>query len=278
VLRGSEGDLHLAMEVVAERSGYRGVLTVRRAGREPERRAMTGERCGEVVEALALTAALSIDPEATLTLGAPSEESNEAEAAPPRSGDAQDAEEDSSAAVESRPSGDADVAWFLGPALAVERVMDHALHGGGRVVLVASAPGGSVFPLEARVSFDALMELSPAPEPSVVTRLVAVRPAYCPLRTTGVARLSLCAFARVGALTAEGRGWEAPERTTRFFAGAGAEAWLRVPVARSFELWLSPAWGVPLTERRFAVSPGPEVVAATAPMSWSLSAGGGWAL
>src|SRR5690606_17129005 len=60
---------HLRMSVVPDASGYRGVLTVTRAGQRPERRRMTGGSCDEVVEALALTAALSIDPDATVTLG-----------------------------------------------------------------------------------------------------------------------------------------------------------------------------------------------------------------
>src|SRR5690606_11373794 len=74
VFRADESGQRLYMRITPERSGYRGVLTVRRADDPPERRAMTGERCGEVVEALALTAALSIDPDATLTLGPPPEE------------------------------------------------------------------------------------------------------------------------------------------------------------------------------------------------------------
>lgn len=278
VLRVRGADLRLAMRVVSERSGYKGVLTVQRAGQAPERRAMTGERCGEVVEALALTAALSIDPEATLTLGSPRDTPEWPDSAPVQP-PADPSDEQDVPDVEERGAEAANVDFTWGFALAMERVMDHALHGGGRMVLVASARSPRVvLPLEARLSVDVLTELTRAREPTVLTRLLAVRPAYCPLRSTAASGVSLCGFSQLGALTAEAKGWEDAGRTTRFFASVGVEAWFRARLAPGVELWFSPAAGLPLTERRFAVSPGPEVVAATSPVSWALSAGVGWVL
>lgn len=289
-VEGSGQRLH--MHVTAERSGYRGVLTVRRAGQAPEKRAMMGERCDEVVEALALTAALSIDPDATLTLGPPPEEREDelesraplrrdrgtpidaSDSIEPEAGEDEEDEEE-----EDTQADQATLRFTLGPAFLLERFMDHAVHVGGRLVLAMSAPSSrSVFPFEARLSLEALTEVSPGREPTVVTRLVAVRPVYCPLRTAGGGVLSLCAFSRIGALAAEGRGWEDAGKTVRLFATVGLEGWLRAQMTRDVELWLSPAVGMAVTERRFAVEPGPEVIAGTTGISFGISAGVGWAL
>lgn len=279
VLRADGSGQRLHMRVTPERSGYRGVLTVRRAEHPPEKRSMTGERCDEVVEALAFTAALSIDPEATLTLGSPPQERDEGATQQPEPGAGKVPVDDREPAFADETPKDATVRFTAGPALAVERLMEHAVHVGGRLVLAASAPGArAVLPIEARLSLEALTEVSPAREPTVVTRLFAVRPVYCPLRTPGAAVLSLCAFARVGALSAEGRGWEDAGRTARFFATVGLEGWLRARMAPGVELWLSPAAGISLTRRRFAVEPGPEIIAASTAVSLGMSAGVGWAL
>lgn len=277
VLRADESGQRLHMRVTPERSGYRGVLTVRRAHDAPEQRAMTGERCDEVVEALALTAALSIDPEATLTLGSPPEERDQ-EATEPSPETQEVPGDDRSPMLPDEAPEDVTVRFVVGPALAVERLMDHAVHVGGRLVLAVSAPGPrTVVPIEARLSLEALTEVSPGHGPTVVTRLLAVRPAYCPLGTPGTAVLSLCVFSRVGALTAEGRGWEDVEKTARLFATVGLEGWLRARMTPAVELWLSPAAGISLTRRQFAVEPGPEVIAASTAVAWGMSAGVGWA-
>lgn len=286
------------MTVVADASGYTGVLTVTRADQTPERRTMTGGSCDEVVEALALTAALSIDPEATVTLGPAAPAPSNADVEAPAAGSRGD---DESAPPEDAPSPggtDSRVDVTLGLTSIVTRLMDHTLHFGGGVLLAVSGAGsgavngaatGAVkgdsatmwFPLEARVSVYGLTETATARAPTVVTSFFASRVAYCPVRFVGDSAVGdsaflLCPVSQVGALSAESRGFEGSSRATRWFATLGLEAWARARIARHVDLWLSPSLEVPLTKRQFAVDPGPEVLASTSALVWGVSAGIGW--
>src|SRR5690606_36383082 len=60
--------LRLGVEVVRHPSGFRGRLEVMRAGQPLGSREFLDADCREVVAALALSAALSIDPDATLQI------------------------------------------------------------------------------------------------------------------------------------------------------------------------------------------------------------------
>src|SRR5690606_13608360 len=120
-------------------------------------------------------AALSIDPDATLTLGPPPEEREDelesraplrrdrgtpidaSDSIEPEAGEDEEDEEE-----EDTQADQATLRFTLGPAFLLERFMDHAVHVGGRLVLAMSAPSSrSVFPFEARLSLEALTEVSP---------------------------------------------------------------------------------------------------------------------
>lgn len=287
---------HLRMSVVPDASGYRGVLTVTRAGQRPERRRMTGGSCDEVVEALALTAALSIDPDATVTLG-PVEPSGArgddadgsgepgglGEPARTTSDDEdderrrEDAEDDDASSTDDDSSTRAHLQLSVGPVLALARLMDHTMHLGGGILFAVSGPERSTgLPLEARVSVYGMTETASVREPTLRTTFYGARLAYCPLRWGGDHFLLLCPVSQLGLLSAESRGFAEGTSTTRFFATLGLEAWSRARISRHLDLWLSPSLEVPLTRRRFGVAPGPEVLASTSAVAWGIAAGAGW--
>lgn len=287
---------HLRMSVVPEGSGYRGVLTVTRAGQSPERRRMTGSSCDEVVEALALTAALSIDPDATVTLGPAEPRSGEGYDVgdpgepdgaddPGRSsstgrdleGDGRGADEDGASLDEEGASGRTQLQVTMGPLLALARLMDHTMHVGGGVLLAVSDPERSTWlPLEARVSVYGLTETAAARGPTLRTVFFGSRFAYCPVRVGGEHSLLFCPVSQVGLLSVESRGFADNAETRRFFATLGLEAWSRARISRHLDLWLSPSVEVPLTRRRFGVAPGPEVLVSTSTLVWGIAAGVGW--
>lgn len=279
VERGSgDGPLQrLDVTIVETASGYRGVLTVTRPGQSAERRSMVGAGCDEVVEALALTAALSIDPNATLTLGPASRESEHT------AGESATEAEPATSEAPARPiesdekPAPAPIHTTLGASLTVQSIMQDAVHlGGGATLSIARQDRKTWFPLEARLSLSYLTEAPNQNEEDVFTRVVLSRLVYCPIRAGGDLTLLLCPAFQAGALLADSRGFEEGEHIARWYATLGLDAWLRARISRHWELWLSPRLAFPLTERRFAVEPGPEVVTATTLVSWGVSSGVGW--
>jgi len=257
----------LAMRIVGGSAGYRGVLTVTRPDESVEQRAMTGQSCDEVVEALALTAALSIDPQATLTLGpaegteSPEEDVGDEPLPPGRA---------------ARSPVDAGVRFTGGVSLTTQRVMNHSMHLGGGVVLGVSRPGPSqMFPLEARVSLRAFLEPAPM-QPGIKTTFYSAQIAYCPVRLGSEQVLLICPTAELSLLSARSRGFEQDSRVLRSFVSVGIEAWLRAHLSQRWELWVSPALLAPLTRRDFAVDPGPKILVATLPLAWAVSTGVGY--
>ncbi len=268
---GGQSSQQLNMIVMAEDSGYRGVLVVQRAGHAKERRAMTGANCEEVVEALALTAALSLDPHATLTLG-PSEEGAD--------GSEEEREELTESSVEEGSGLDSKsrLQFGVGISLTIQKLMDQAMHLGGGVSLALSGRSErTLFPLEAQVSVHVLTQEEAESQPSIFTYFVLSRWRYCPLRVGGEQSLLLCPFSQLGAVVAQGRGFQEDDRVTRLMMTLGMEAWLRARLSRKWSFWLSPSVAVPLTKRRFAVQPGVEVLASTLDVAWGVSTGLGWA-
>ncbi len=267
-------------------TGYRGTLLVVRPGQAEERRSMTGLRCDEVVEALALTAALSIDPNATLTVGSPSDAPTPQ--FPPTE------VQDKSAAADVRPAPvstprpvpnvpHADprmpARHTLGLAATAQKQMRHASHLGSVLVWALSgAEKRPFFPLEVRVAFAYLTETR-VREPQILTRFFLAQLAYCPLRLGARIELLVCPTSQLGVLLAENRGFAeaeaAPDQVARVYWTVGMEAALRTALVQKFELWLSPGFAVPLTERAFRVEPGPEHVTGSVAIGWTATLGVG---
>jgi hypothetical protein len=232
---------------------------------------MTGENCDEVVEALALTAALSIDPHATLTLGPASQDPKSDKHLRPEK------PQKNSEEAEHKTGPQEKLELTLGPSASIEKLVDTAVHVSGAVfVSLSRLDGGTILPLEAKLSLFGSTEISGAPSEGIVTRRLGARLAYCPLRFGRELSLLACPFGDVGLLFASSRGFEEEERATRLHAQVGGEASLRARVGRHGSLWLSPALSFPLTRREFAIEPGPEVLTSTVPVGWRVSSGIGW--
>lgn len=271
--RGQDAGQRLSMTVIRGGTGYRGVLSVIRAGGVEERRSMTGESCDEVVEALALTAALSIDPNATLTLG-PAQVPDAPDV------DSSNARRESSEAVtdDRSPGQPIRTRIVVGASLYISRLVGGATHlGGGASIGLSRLDGRVLLPVETRLSVFGLGDVSGVVEPKIVTSFVLARLSYCVARLGGDAALLLCPSGELGAVFARGQGFEQDSRTTRLMAGLGAEVWLRARLGEAAAIWLSPSLMVPVTDRAYAVAPGPQVLTSTVDVSWGVSLGFGWA-
>ena len=283
VVRGTmdEAAQHLRMAIIARGGTYKGELTVLRDGQSEEKRAMAGNNCEEVVEALALTAALSIDPNATLTLGpiggegrGPSGEltSGNSSQEVPR------ADETSSSGAKPRSTLENDTYRVsLGPTFMAARIMEKNAHvGGGASFSVRRGTGTRWFPLELTVAAVALFEVGSREEPRVSTRIFFGSVSYCPLRLGASFALLLCPNAKIGAMTGRSRGVEDASVITRLYASAGGQAHLRWQASERLDLSILPSIDVPLTRRRFGIDPGPQILASTLDVGWSVSWGAGW--
>lgn len=285
----------LVMDISSYPQGYRGELTVLRTGQNKERRSMKGTTCSEVVEALALTAALSIDPNATLTLGPlddgdPTEVSSNTERSPldndsngnpntePQEQLKPDQGDKSVRRQRSRAQRDNQAYRLgLGLALTLQKTMDRSVHVGGGLAFSWSEPEATWFPLEFRVFAQMLLDTAKDDVPAIRTRLWLSNVAYCPLRLGEKHALLVCPLLQLGAIVAKSEGLQADSTATRFFAATGAQLELRTQLAQNMDLWLIPAFLLPLTEREFAVEPGPEVLRSTVFPGWSASLGANWA-
>jgi len=288
VVRGEarEASQKLAMRVLHDGTTYRGVLTVTRAGAGDETRSMTGENCSEVVEALTLTAALSIDPNATLTIGSgdingESGASTQATTPPDRADQATREDDSPGGAAGRRAARDAEAERTnnrLRPSLGVDfnvaRVMDNAIHlGAGAVLALSRGRGTRWFPLEARFSLSTGFDTGSDAEPRVKTQLFLGRLSYCPLRLGGAVALLFCPLGEAGVIAGRSLGVEDESNVTRFYAALGIELWFRAQLSHHWNLWLSPALSFPLTERSFGIDPGPEILASTVTVAWNIPAG-----
>lgn len=262
VVRAAEGESaqRLTMSVEQTPDGYRGELSVSRHEQAPDTRSMTGDDCDEVVEALALTAALSIDPNATLTIGrartkAPA---STREPAPSRSGTAR-------------------IHVTIGGALSLEKILDPPVHLGGSLLVALSRRDTRVFlPVEVRISLKYASEAGGEDVSRIGTSVLSSRISYCPLRWGDEQAILLCPVSELGLISAQGQGFDNATGTSRFLATLGIEATLRSDLFGRGEVWVSPSLNVPLTERQFAVAPGPEILARTVPIGGSISTGIGF--
>jgi len=274
------------LSIVITRLGqhYHGVLTVRRVAGAPETRSMVGVSCADLVEALALTAALSIDPDATVVLDRETESPDTSaslsdselplvgsdDAAPPLR-----AEEPKHHSIRRSDRERATVS--LGAVASVEKIVNQTVHlGGGLGVVISGTPHRQVLPLEFRASLQVLADPRNRSSADIYTDSFLFGAAYCPLRLGLEHSLSACVGGEVGSLSARGQGLVNASGVERLIAAVTLEAWLRSRLARRWELWLSPAVTAPLAERKFAATPGPQVLASTVPLGWRLSTGLAW--
>lgn len=239
-------------------AGYRASLQIETAAGRVNRRDVDGATCGEVVSAVALVAALAIDPEASLEpqplapVGpSPPVTDTPASSPPPLT-----------VAEQPHPAPVLDT----GPAMTSERVSRTTAYrwsvGGGPELLIAAVPsvaygGGAHVDLAPR-SNDPVAPSFRAALLGLTTHLVhggaaaqltwwLARAEVCPLRLgTANAAVEACARLSAGGLSIAGEGVDRPASSTRAWADAGLAAHLRWIAAPRLELSAVPALVLPL--------------------------------
>ncbi len=292
--------LELDVTVRATATGYAGKLSVLRPEGGRGSREFQDTQCTEVVAALALSAALSIDPDAVLTV--PSEENgsdgaNEGSVegqSPTSSVDGSEPrpKEDSAtkAAAESTgqqgqpASGREDESaggapsmparrWSIGPALAASFSFEPKMAlGFGGMVAVRDTTGRLLFPLELALELDYLSTRATRGDDHLRLDWLEANLSYCAGRLLQ-GNLLVCGIVQGGAITAEGVGLSNSERVRRGFFAAGFGLRARVPVSEHLEIVGMLDALFPLVERSFAVDPGPVVISRSRPVGGNVSLG-----
>ena len=275
----------LALDVTIARTtrGFSGTLAVAHPGRPAGTRTFEASECPEVVWALALSAALSIDPQANVTVAAESDVSGDAASDGPVSSEptptsepsasteanaAEPAAQASTAAAgrerepmeppgEPLPEDDhAGVQWSLGPMLAVSFAFDpKAALGGGVLVGVRDESGRSVLPLELALRFEYLGTRGTRGSDPLILDWWSANLLACPLRAGDGLTVLLCGSARAGLIHAQGVDVEQPDAVSRSFFSLGLGLWARQRLNDHWELSGVVDFQVPLVDRAFAVGP-----------------------
>jgi len=296
--------LTLQVGIVRTSEGYSGTLEVAQQGRPPGTRTFEAADCADVVSALALSAALSIDPEANLTVAPENEagglaepgESTGSEAtpgsepgtesgaspserSPANSGTEPDANEPLPPPLEPAPTqGGGGTLWSIGPALSVSFAFEpKAAIGGGLVTAVRDTSGRNVFPLELALRLEYLSTRLTRGDDPLVLDWWSANLLACPLRAGDGLTVLLCGVGQAGLLHAEGVDVEQPESVSRSFFSVGLGLWARQRLSDHWELSAVADFKVPLVDRTFVLGAGEtpdlDVVSSSRPIGVSATLG-----
>ena len=289
--------LTLQIAIVRTNAGYSGTLGVAQHGRPPGTRTFEAADCADVVSALALSAALSIDPEANLTvapesetgsLGEPSasagsetspdseqgsgSEANASEQASSGTNTGADVNEPPPPPIQPPPTqGGGGILWSIGPVLSVSFAFDpKAAIGGGLVTAVRDTSGRSVLPLELALRLEYLSTRPTRGDDPLILDWWSANLVACPLRAGDGLTVLLCGVGQAGLLHAEGVDVEQSESVSRGFFSLGLGLWARQRLSDHWELSAVADFKVPLVDRTFAVgaegSPDLDVIASSRPI------------
>lgn len=293
--------LTLHVVIVRAGQGFTGTLEVAQPGRPPGTRSFEAADCPDVVWALALSAALSIDPEATLTVTsedeaaepvrqpyeaagtAPAPETTQRSASEAGAGARKPAASDVGAPTNEslgRPSEDSHedteggALWSIGPALSASFAFDpKAAIGAGFVTAVRDTSGRHVLPLELALRVEYLgTRLTRGADPLTLDWWSANLLA-CPLRGGEMLTVLLCGVGQAGLIRAKGVEVEQTAAVSRSFFSLGLGLWARQRLSDQWELSGVADCKVPLVERAFALGPDLEVVVKSRPVGVSVSLG-----
>jgi hypothetical protein len=252
--------------IEGEGSGIVGRMTVERDGKISAARVLRGKNCGEVSSALALTAALSIDPEARLVLEpAPAVQSPPARREPPAPAPA------SPAAPRSLRT-DSGVAVRLGAGVGLVQIVTPGVMPVVSVVdeLAWSGPG----PLHpaVRVSLLVASNLLEGDREATFT-WVAGQLELCPLPVPLGSAIELrpCAAAQGGKLRALGRAIATPLGEFGAWWSAGAAAHVAARLSSGIGVDLSGSALIPFQPRDFVFESPERDIARTATVSVGIS-------
>jgi hypothetical protein len=272
--------------------GFSATLTRRETnGQSLAARRVRGSDCATVVDALALTAALSVDPDALLSSetsgtnrgttenttppdrgnGSPESDPNQSKKPDEsdRANQSETEESDETERTEEEPEDDAEP-LALGPVHFVAGVSGgygYFVQPGGmllaRVTLGISTDSPLPLALELSAKFGSSQPLGAVDEAKF--DLVAVAPRLCVGRWGEREGVSLrpCLSFLIGQLTGEGRGIAQPGSTQRSIFAPGAALVLAGPIAAGLGWQVEAGASIPLVSRRFYVGEPSNVVGET---------------
>jgi len=304
--------LVLQVIIVRTSQGFSGKLAVAQQGRPVGTRAFEGHDCPDVVWALALSAALSIDPEATLTV-ASEEPTGETGAEPddlgasdnaagagqesPRPANSADSaeahnESDASTMEALPPLGEAPsekpggaTLWSIGPVLSASFAFDpKAAIGGGLVAAVRDTSGRTVLPLELALRLEYLGTRWTRGSDPLVLDWWSANLLACPFRAGEGLTVLVCGVGQVGWIHAQGVDGDGDvdvqqtEAVWRSFFSLGLGLWARQRIGDHWELSGVADVKVPLVDRAFALATETEtqdleVVSSSRPLGVGVSLG-----
>jgi hypothetical protein len=247
-------EILLDVQLQPSRRGVLGMLQIVRAGFATEPRYVEAARCDEVVQALALTAALGIDPEALTHVpqnaNPPEPEGDEVPSLPFNWHGALEAEVIGAGAVDAGVN----------------------LGGFAAIAIVAERP--STFAPKLR--FGGAATRSALFDPTATSRytLSVVAIDACPFRFgDNSLAVRTCGAFLWGALVGEGRNVSDPESTRRAWLSLGPSLQLEFGITRALHWQLDVAAHVPLFHQRYYQGLGSDRVASTLAISPWLGAG-----
>lgn len=276
--------LTLQVAIVRTSAGYSGTLGVAQQGRPPGTRTFEAADCADVVSALALSAALSIDPEANLTVAPESSGSsgssgslgqtdeptgsettpqsetgtgsatNPSERSPSSSDGAGVSERPPPPLQPPPPQAGGGALWSIGPVLSLSFAFDpKAAIGGGLVTAVRDTSGRSVLPLELALRLEYLSTRLTRGDDPLILDWWSANLLACPLRAGEGLTVLLCGVGQAGLLLAEGVDVEQTESVSRGFFSLGLGLWARQRLSDHWELSAVADFKLPLVDRTFAV-------------------------
>lgn len=294
--------LALKVAIVRSNRGFTGTLEVTQHGRPAGTRTFEATDCPDVVWALALTAALSIDPEASLTVTSEDEpnetvgtasEADRGEATteptPASSPGANTSESSRSRrgsesevtgqplppALEPAPDdAGKGVLWSIGPVLSASFAFEpKAALGGGLIGALRDTTGRQLLPLELALRLEYLgTRLTRGSDPLTLDWWSAHLLA-CPLRAVDGFTVLLCGVGQAGLIRAEGVDIEQSAAVSRSFFSLGLGVWARQSVSDHWELSAIADFKVPLVDRAFALGPDLEVISSSRPIGAGITVG-----
>jgi hypothetical protein len=254
-----------------------GRMTVERDGKISEARVLRGKNCGEVSSALALTAALSIDPQARLVLDkepapAPSPPAP-APAAPPEPPEPPPPAPAPPVAPTPPPEASR-VAVRLGVGAGIVQIVTRGVMPSASMVDEVAFPGPGLLRLSVVASLHAASNLLDGEREATFT-WIAGQLDLCPLRLPlgWLVELRPCGAAQAGTLRGAGRTVAEPLAKYRAWWSAGAAARLAAQLSPRFGAVLSASALVPLVERDFVFESPEHDIARTVPVSVGVSLG-----
>jgi hypothetical protein len=256
-----ESALDVNVRVSRTEHGFVGEVRETLNHSESSARSVDGETCKEVVEALSLTIALSVDPNAHAPAPAPPAEKPTPAACPP-------APEPPRAVTPPAPAG---VQLQIGLSALGTEVLTSNFSVGSALsgTLLRQVAENRSASLELSLLFAATGLSSSAGDQKATLEGLSLE--LCPIRwQLGSVELGPCALAEAGVLEATGRGVAEPDTVTRSWWSTGLDFQLSALLGHGFVLETALGASAPVTRRKFYVDVPDHVVAETpiiAPMA-----------